>query len=73
MLLPVELPLENVRKHLLTHMSEVTVMMEAIERGDPKAADELLALVYEELRNLATHKMAQEAPGPDAPAHGAGP
>jgi len=38
-------------------------MLEAIERGDPKAADELLPLVYNELRKLAAHKLAAEAPG----------
>src|SRR5512132_1359148 len=35
----------------------------AIERGDPKAANELLPLVYEELRRLAARKMAQADPG----------
>jgi RNA polymerase sigma factor (TIGR02999 family) len=44
-------------------MSEVTHILNAIERGDAKAADELLPLVYEELRRLAASKMAQEAPG----------
>src|SRR6266478_9697996 len=44
-------------------MSEVTRILHAIERGDSKAADELLPLVYEELRKLAAHKMAHEAPG----------
>jgi RNA polymerase sigma factor (TIGR02999 family) len=34
-----------------------------VERGDPKAADKLLELVYQELRQLATRKMAQEPPG----------
>src|SRR5512136_217168 len=38
-------------------------MLNAIEQGEPKAAEELLPLVYEELRQLAAHKMAQEAPG----------
>ena len=45
------------------HMSNATVLLNAVERGDPKAADELLELVYQELRQLATHKMAQEPPG----------
>jgi RNA polymerase sigma factor (TIGR02999 family) len=40
-------------------MSEATQIIAAIERGDPKAADELLPLVYAELRRLAVHKMAQ--------------
>ncbi len=44
-------------------MSDVTRILESIERGDPKAADELLPLVYEELRKLATAKMARETPG----------
>jgi len=44
-------------------MSDVTRILEAIEQGDPKAAEELLPLVYQELRRLAAHKMAQEAPG----------
>jgi RNA polymerase sigma factor (TIGR02999 family) len=45
-------------------MSDVTRVLNAIQRGDdPKAADELLPLVYEELRKLAAHKMAGEAPG----------
>jgi RNA polymerase sigma factor (TIGR02999 family) len=38
-------------------------MLEAIQQGDPKAAEELLPLVYGELRKLAAHKMAGEAPG----------
>src|SRR6266851_968225 len=38
-------------------------MIEAIEQGDPNAADKLLPLVYEELRKLAAHKMANEAAG----------
>ena len=44
------------------NMSEVTRLLEAIE-GGAKAADQLLPLVYAELRRLAAHKMAQEAPG----------
>jgi RNA polymerase sigma factor (TIGR02999 family) len=44
-------------------MSQVTQIFERIEQGDGKAAEELLPLVYEELRKLAAHKMAQEAPG----------
>ena len=44
-------------------MSEVTRILSAIEQGDPHAADQLLPLVYEELRKLAAQKMAQEAPG----------
>ena len=44
-------------------MSDVTSILNAIEQGDAKAADELLPLVYEELRRLAAHKMSQERPG----------
>jgi len=38
-------------------------MLEAVERGDPKAAEEILPLVYNELRRLAARKLAQERPG----------
>jgi RNA polymerase sigma factor (TIGR02999 family) len=44
-------------------MSEATILLGAVERGDPKAADQLLELVYQDLRRLANHKMAQEPPG----------
>ena len=44
-------------------MSDITQMLGAIEQGDPKAAEELLSLVYEELRRLAAFKMANEAAG----------
>jgi RNA polymerase sigma factor (TIGR02999 family) len=44
-------------------MNEVTQILGAIERGDPKAAAELLPLVYEELRRLAAYKMSHEPPG----------
>jgi RNA polymerase sigma factor (TIGR02999 family) len=44
-------------------MSEVTRVLSAIEEGDPHAADQLLPLVYEELRKLAAQKLAQEKPG----------
>src|SRR5438552_18389995 len=44
-------------------MSDVTQILAAIEQGDAKAADKLLTLVYEELRKLAAHKMANEAAG----------
>jgi hypothetical protein len=43
-------------------MSDVTRILEAIQHGDGGAADELLPLVYEELRKLAAHKMADERP-----------
>src|SRR5260221_991232 len=44
-------------------MSDVTQSLQAVERGDAKAAHELLPLVYKELRRLAAHRMANEAPG----------
>src|SRR5262245_55997855 len=44
-------------------MSEVTRILSAIEQGDPHAAEQLLPLVYEELRKLAARKLAQEKPG----------
>ena len=44
-------------------MSDVTQILERVEKGDGKAAEELLPLVYEELRKLAAAKMAQEQPG----------
>ena len=44
-------------------MSECTQILNAIEQGDPHAAEQLLPLVYDELRKLAAQKMAQEAPG----------
>jgi RNA polymerase sigma factor (TIGR02999 family) len=44
-------------------MSDVTRVLTAIEQGDPHAAELLLPLVYEELRELAAQRLAQEAPG----------
>ena len=44
-------------------MSDVTQLLNAIDAGDPKAADQLLPLVYEELRKLAAAKMAYQGPG----------
>ena len=44
-------------------MSDVTRILSAIEDGDPQAAEQLLPLVYDELRRLAARKMAQEKPG----------
>jgi RNA polymerase sigma factor (TIGR02999 family) len=41
----------------------LTQVLELVQPGDPKAGDELLPLVYQELRRLAAHKMANEAPG----------
>ena len=44
-------------------MDAITQVLNAIERGDPHAASQLLPLVYEELRKLAAERMAQEKPG----------
>src|SRR5438552_94341 len=44
-------------------MSDVTQILDRVQQGDPKAAEELLPLVYEELRKLAAAKMANEASG----------
>src|SRR5690348_9422352 len=44
-------------------MSDVTRVLSAIDGGDPHAAEQLLPLVYQELRQLAAQKLAQEKPG----------
>ena len=44
-------------------MSDVTQLLNAIEHGDPRAAEQLLPLVYTELRKLAAQRLAQEKPG----------
>jgi RNA polymerase sigma factor (TIGR02999 family) len=44
-------------------VSEVTIILERAQEGDPKAAEQLLPLVYEELPKLAAHKMASEVAG----------
>ena len=44
-------------------MSDVSRILDRVQQGDPKAAEELLPLVYDELRNLATRRMAGEAAG----------
>lgn len=44
-------------------MSDLTQVLAAIQRGEPRAGDELLALVYEELRRIAAFKLARESPG----------
>jgi RNA polymerase sigma factor (TIGR02999 family) len=44
-------------------MSEVTKILSAIEQGEPTAAAQLLPLIYGELRKLAAHRLAREAPG----------
>src|SRR5215471_13359197 len=47
----------------MTPMNEVTRVLSGIEAGDPHAAEQLLPLVYDELRKLAGQKLAQEKPG----------
>src|SRR5438067_903810 len=47
----------------LPSMTDVMRILSAIEQGDPHAAEQLLPLVYAELRKLAAEKMAQERPG----------
>jgi RNA polymerase sigma factor (TIGR02999 family) len=44
-------------------MTDVTRILSAVEAGDPRAAEQLLPLVYDELRKLAADKLAQERPG----------
>jgi RNA polymerase sigma factor (TIGR02999 family) len=51
------------RAVILGRMSEVTRILTAIEQGDGQAASQLLPLVYDELRRLAAHQLAAEAPG----------
>ena len=48
---------------ILDLMTDVTRILSAIEQGDPHAAEQLLPLVYDELRKLAAHKLAHEKPG----------
>ena len=48
---------------MLDLVSDVTRILSAIEQGDPSAAAQLLPLVYDELRQLAAQKLAQETPG----------
>jgi RNA polymerase sigma factor (TIGR02999 family) len=44
-------------------MEDASLLLGQIEKGDSKASEQLLALIYDELRQLAAHKMAHEAPG----------
>src|SRR5580692_11078153 len=53
----------HLRGSLGAGMSDVTRILSAIEQGDPQASEQLLPLVYEELRRLAAQKMDQEKPG----------
>jgi RNA polymerase sigma factor (TIGR02999 family) len=54
---------KGVRDGILVFMTEVTKILSRIEQGDPSAADQLLPLVYDELRKLASAKLASEKPG----------
>lgn len=47
----------------LVTMNQLTSILSAVEKGEPKAAEQLLPLVYDELRNLAAQRLAQEKPG----------
>jgi RNA polymerase sigma factor (TIGR02999 family) len=47
----------------MTTMNEITCILSGIEAGDPHAAEQLLPLVYDELRKLAAQKLAREKPG----------
>jgi RNA polymerase sigma factor (TIGR02999 family) len=60
-----QLSLKSLRRSLSggAPMSDVTRILNAIEQGDPLAAEQLLPLVYDELRQLAAAKLAQEKPG----------
>jgi RNA polymerase sigma factor (TIGR02999 family) len=51
------------RRHMLGGMADVTQILSAIEAGDQHAAEQLLPLVYDELRKLAAQKLAHEKPG----------
>src|SRR5262245_43937821 len=48
---------------MIAAMTEVTRILDQIQRGDPHAAGQLLPLVYDELRQLAAQKLTQEPPG----------
>jgi RNA polymerase sigma factor (TIGR02999 family) len=54
---------QRARRYAAAQMSDVTRILYSIEEGDPKAAEQLLPLIYEELRKLAAARMAHEAPG----------
>src|SRR5262245_41105091 len=57
---------QSLRSHpqcIITAMTEVTRILEQIQQGDPHASEQLLPLVYNELRKLAAQKLTQEKPG----------
>ena len=56
-------PHAEVAREVAPPMSDVTQILSAIEQGDPKAAEQLLPLVYNELRNLAIQKLGRVPPG----------
>lgn len=57
------LPIESSGDGSMDEVTQVTQILGAMQQGDAKAADELLPLVYQELRRLAAFKMANESPG----------
>ena len=57
------LALNRSHSRLVLPMSDVTRILSAIEQGDPQAAEQLLPLIYDELRKLAAQKLAREKPG----------
>src|SRR2546422_2278936 len=57
------LVISNLSQLSCEDMSDATLLLTAVEQGDPKAADQLLNLLYDELRRLASSKMARETPG----------
>jgi RNA polymerase sigma factor (TIGR02999 family) len=63
MLTHICIPRTRCSDSLVWIMNEVTRILSAIEQGDPLAAEQLLPLVYEELRKLAAQRLAQERPG----------
>jgi len=56
------LPYSIPRAYDLYTVTDVTRLLDAVEKGEPKAAEELIPLVYDELRRLAAHQLAQERP-----------
>jgi RNA polymerase sigma factor (TIGR02999 family) len=57
------LPATYRREHIADGVDDIGQALKALERGEPKAADELIPLVYDELRHLAAYRLAQEKPG----------
>src|SRR3954470_390650 len=51
------------RRSAVVPMNDVTHILSAIEQGDPRAPEQLLPLVYDELRKLAAQRLARESPG----------